>query len=98
MNPLKWDFVVVPTGVPLHDFIVFAMNPFFSLATTLLLVLSALTATGGGTLRELIVSHTDDQGVLQLYRMKENGSGSRQLTFSKSGCRMPRGRPWVVTT
>ena len=85
--------MVVPTGVPLHDFIVFAMNPFFSLATTLLLGLSALTATGGGTLRELIVSHTDDQGVLQLYRMKEDGSGSRQLTFSKSGCRMPSVSP-----
>ena len=43
----------------------------------------------GAALREVVVSHTDDQGVLQLYRMKEDGTGSRQLTFSKTGCRMP---------
>ena len=40
-------------------------------------------------LREVIVSHTDSNGVLQLYRMKENGSDSRQLTYSEHGCRMP---------
>ena len=40
-------------------------------------------------LREIIVSHTDSNGVLQLYRMKENGSDSRQLTYSQHGCRMP---------
>ena len=40
-------------------------------------------------MREVVVSHTDDQGILQLYRMKEDGTGSRQLTFSKTGCRMP---------
>ena len=40
----------------------------------------------GAALREVVVSHTDDQGVLQLYRMKEDGTGSRQLTFSKTGC------------
>jgi TolB protein len=43
----------------------------------------------GAELREVVVSHTDDQGILQLYRMKEDGTGSRQLTFSKIGCRMP---------
>ena len=40
-------------------------------------------------MREVVVSHTDDQGILQLYRMKEDGTGSRQLTFSTTGCRMP---------
>ena len=40
-------------------------------------------------LREIIVSHTDQNGVLQLYRMKEDGSDSRQLTHSERGCRMP---------
>ena len=40
-------------------------------------------------LREVIVSHTDEKGVLQLFRMKEDGTGSIQLTESKHGCRMP---------
>ena len=44
-------------------------------------------------LREVIVSHTDEQGILQLYRMNEDGTGSRQLTFSKTGCRMPSCSP-----
>ena len=44
-------------------------------------------------LRELIVSHTDDKGILQLYRMKEDGSGSQQITNSKRGCQMPSCSP-----
>ena len=44
-------------------------------------------------LREVIVSHTDGNGVLQLYCMKEDGSGSRQLTYSDHGCRMPACSP-----
>ena len=47
----------------------------------------------GAALREVVVSHTDDQGILQLYRMKEDGTDSRQLTFSKTGCRMPTCSP-----
>ncbi len=47
----------------------------------------------GAALREVVVSHTDDQGILQLYRMKEDGTDSRQLTFSKTGCRMPSCSP-----
>ena len=31
-------------------------------------------------LREVIVSHTDENGIFQLYRMKEDGTESRQLT------------------
>lgn len=44
-------------------------------------------------LREVIVSHTDDNGILQLYRMNEDGSNSRQLTYSERGCRMPACSP-----
>ena len=40
-------------------------------------------------LREVIVSHTDPNGILQLYRMKEDGTESEQLTHSQRGCRMP---------
>jgi Tol biopolymer transport system component len=48
---------------------------------------------GRDTLREVIVSHTDEDGILQLFRMKEDGSGSLQLTHSKHGCRMPSVSP-----
>ncbi len=43
----------------------------------------------GSELREVIVSHTDENGILQLYRMKENGSDSRQLTHGNHRCVMP---------
>ena len=51
---------------------------------------------GGSTgreLREVIVSHTDENGILQLYRMKEDGSAPTQLTHSQLGCRMPACSP-----
>lgn len=44
-------------------------------------------------LRELIVSHSDEKGVLQLFRMKEDGSDREQLTQSERGCRMPAVSP-----
>ena len=44
-------------------------------------------------LREVIVSHSDKNGILQLFRMKEDGSESSQLTHSKNGCRMPSVSP-----
>jgi TolB protein len=47
----------------------------------------------GSLLREVIVSHTDEKGVLQLYRMKEDGADRLQLTHSKRGCRMPAVSP-----
>lgn len=46
-------------------------------------------ATPEPPLREVIVSHTDENGVLQLYRMKEDGSGSRQLTRGNHHCVQP---------
>ena len=47
----------------------------------------------GGELREVIVSHTDENGILQLYRVKEDGSAPTQLTHSQRGCRMPACSP-----
>lgn len=51
--------------------------------------LVGLDAQFAEELRELIVSHSDENDVLQLYRMKEDGSNRTQLTFSRHGCRMP---------
>ncbi len=64
------------------------------LATTVALPEFSLAEEGasaepGANLREVIVSHTDESGILQLFRMKEDGSDSVQLTHSKRGCRMP---------
>ena len=47
----------------------------------------------GAELREVVVSHADEKGVLQLYRVKEDGSGRRQLTHSERGCLMPACSP-----
>ena len=63
------------------------------LAITLLIGPLGMKPSGQAALREVIVSHTDEKGILQLYRMKENGTESRQLTFSKRGCRMPSCSP-----
>jgi len=62
-------------------------------AIALLVGLLCWSSNGQAALREVIVSHTDEEGVLQLYRMKEDGADSRQLTFSKHGCRMPSCSP-----
>jgi len=61
-----------------------------------LVLMMAKTSFGDASanaLREVIVSHTDDNGILQLFRMKEDGSDSVQLTHSKHGCRMPSVSP-----
>ena len=65
------------------------MKPFTRIVIPLLFGLLSLSPSAEAVLREVIVSHTDEKGVLQLYRMKEDGTDSRQLTFSKHGCRMP---------
>ena len=59
----------------------------------LIAVMSWIPLCGDEELREVVVSHADKEGVLQLFRMKENGSNSVQLTHSKSGCRMPSVSP-----
>ena len=69
------------------------MKTFPHHAIALLVGLLCWSSNGQAALREVIVSHTDEKGVLQLYRMKEDGTGSRQLTFSKHGCRMPSCSP-----
>lgn len=47
----------------------------------------------GRELRDVIVSYTDENGILQLFRMKEDGSAATQLTNSQFGCRMPACSP-----
>jgi len=44
-------------------------------------------------LRDVIVSHTDENGILQLYCMQEDGSDNQQITHSERGCRMPACSP-----
>jgi hypothetical protein len=65
------------------------MKPILTLAISLFaggFALAGLTVAQGGEegstgdeLREVIVSHTDENGILQLYRMKEDGSGPPSL-------------------
>ena len=55
----------------------------------LFLSFAKVGATDDTAARELIVSHSDESGVLQLYRMKEDGSERTQLTQSEHGARMP---------
>ncbi|MEE2642668.1 MAG: hypothetical protein VX768_18715, partial [Planctomycetota bacterium] len=43
--------------------------------------------------RQLVVSHADQQGVLQLFRMNEEGLQKKQLTHSARNCRMPACSP-----
>ena len=50
-------------------------------------------STSKPQLREVIVSHGDENGILQLSHMQEDGSNKRQLTHSDHGCRMPAWSP-----
>ncbi len=67
----------------------------------LMLVLSflsiALVSSGAFAaaprLREVIVSHTDENNILQLYHIKEDGSSRRQITHANNGCMMPAVSP-----
>ena len=52
-------------------------------------LLAAPVAVAGTQLREVIVSHTDEKDILQLYRMNEDGTDRKQLTHSNRSCRMP---------
>ena len=63
------------------------------LASSIALPEEGSASPSGTELRELVVSHTDEKGILQLYRMKEDGSDRRQLSRSKRGCRMPACSP-----
>ena len=54
---------------------------------------ASVESTSAPPLRDVIVSHTDENGILQLYRMREDGAASVQLTHSEHGCRMPAVSP-----
>ncbi|MBK1880484.1 LpqB family beta-propeller domain-containing protein [Pelagicoccus mobilis] len=56
---------------------------------SLLLAISLSTLCSGKEQREVIVSHTDENNILQLFRMKEDGSDSRQLTHGAEYCVQP---------
>jgi len=66
---------------------------FLAVATFLAGCTNAFSETTAGEEREVVVSHTDEKGILQIYRKKEDGSGSVQLTNSEGGCRMPAVSP-----
>ena len=44
-------------------------------------------------LREIIVSHADENNILQLYHIKDDGSSRRKITNAKHGCMMPAVSP-----
>ena len=54
---------------------------------------ASVESTSAPPLRDVIVSHTDENDILQLYRMREDGAASVQLTHSEHGCRMPAVSP-----
>ncbi len=51
------------------------------------------SGTDRATPRAIIVSHADENGVLQLFHVREDGSDRRKLTDSRFGCRMPACSP-----
>ncbi len=69
-----------------------------ALLILILSILSVVCASNGSfaaapQLHEVIVSHTDENNVLQLYYVKEDGSSRRKLTNSKHQCMMPAVSP-----
>lgn len=62
-------------------------------STLLLACISSTVLAARTQLREVIVSHTDSNNILQLYHVKEDGSSIRQITDSKHGCMMPAVSP-----
>ena len=52
------------------------MSAFSYPLVILLLSLTIFVSEAFAGLREVVVSHTDEKGVLQLFRMKEDGSDS----------------------
>lgn len=64
---------------------ILSLLPIFLVSTDLLATESQL--------REVIVSHTDENNILQLYYVKEDGSSKRQITNSIHGCLQPAVSP-----
>ena len=54
---------------------------------------SSLLFAAEPPLRELIVSHSDENNILQLFLVSEDGSVRRKLTNSKHGCMHPAVSP-----
>jgi len=67
------------------------LSYFSKLALTPCLVLSLVSAgnTSKSELREIIISHADENKILQLYYIKEDGSSRRKITDSTHDCMMP---------
>ncbi len=64
----------------------------------LILALVSMVCVSTGLLaaepqREIIVSHADENNILQLYHVKEDGSSRRQITNANHGCMMPAVSP-----
>ena len=76
------------------------MSAFSYPLVILLLSLTIFVPEAFAGLREVVVSHTDEKGVLQLFRMKEDGSDSMQLTFLSmdAACQafLPMARSWLM--
>ncbi|MEM0970712.1 MAG: LpqB family beta-propeller domain-containing protein, partial [Verrucomicrobiota bacterium] len=83
--------LLLPPFEPLRVFGAFVIGVMTSviLAPADTLGEEALVASEEEGLRDVIVSYTDDSGVLQLFHMKEDGSDPVQVTSSAHGCRMP---------
>jgi len=69
----------------------------YSLTLTLSIFLAACVPNDSFAakpqLREIIVSHTDENNILQLYHIKEDGSSRRKITDSEHGCMQPAVSP-----
>jgi len=78
---------VMPVGEEMKSFLI------------LILFIFAIACVSNGLfaaeprLREIIVSHADENYILQLYHIKEDGSSRRKITNSNHGCRMPAVSP-----
>jgi len=51
--------------------------------------ISSVVSAVEPAMREIIVSHTDENNILQLYHLREDGSAKRKITNSKHGCLHP---------
>jgi Tol biopolymer transport system component len=71
------------------------MKSFLKYILSVLLIFSVSTdlLATESQLREIIVSHTDKNNILQLYYVKEDGSSKRQITNSTHGCLQPAVSP-----
>ena len=67
--------------------------PIFILSLFSITFLSISFLAAAPQYREIIVSHTDENNILQLYYVKEDGLSRRQITNSMHGCLQPAVSP-----